>query len=44
MLASLPLHHKDPFDRMIVAQAMAEQLPVLSADQAFDLDGVTRLW
>ena len=44
VLASLPMHHKDPFDRMIVSQAMAEEMPVVSADQAFDLYGVTRLW
>ena len=31
-LANLPLHHRDPFDRMLVAQAQSEELPVLSAD------------
>ena len=44
ILASLPMHHKDPFDRMIVAQAIAEQVPVVSMDSAFDSYGVTRLW
>ncbi|MFM8728165.1 MAG: type II toxin-antitoxin system VapC family toxin [Planctomycetaceae bacterium] len=44
LLASLPMHHKDPFDRMIIAQAIAEQVPVVGVDSAFDAYGVTRLW
>ena len=40
----LPLHHRDPFDRLLVAQALVEQLPIISADSAFDAYGVTRLW
>jgi len=36
--------HRDPFDRMIVSQALAEQLPVLSSDKALDGYGVRRLW
>lgn len=43
-LATLPMHHKDPFDRMIVAQALVEGMPVVSADPALDPYGVTRLW
>ncbi len=31
----LPLHHKDPFDRMLIAQAMVEQLCIVSQDAAF---------
>lgn len=31
----LPLHHKDPFDRMLIAQAITEGMPVLSVDQMF---------
>ena len=34
-LLSLPIHHGDPFDRLIIAQAMVEKLPVLSADFHF---------
>lgn len=34
-LASLPLHHRDPFDRMLIAQAQAEQLTIATADAAF---------
>lgn len=44
ILCSLPMHHKDPFDRMIASQALAEQLSVVSVDAAIDLYGVTRLW
>ena len=43
-LAALPLHHKDPFDRMIVAQAIVEAVPLLSIDQALDAYGISRLW
>lgn len=31
----LPIHHKDPFDRMLIAQAMVEQLHIVSQDAAF---------
>jgi PIN domain nuclease of toxin-antitoxin system len=43
-LAGLPPHHRDPFDRMMAAQALFEQLPIVSADAIFDSYGVTRLW
>jgi PIN domain nuclease of toxin-antitoxin system len=36
--------HRDPFDRLIVAQAIVESLPILSADTKFDAYPVTRLW
>ncbi len=38
-----PAGHKDPFDRLIVAQALVEQIPIVSADSALDAYGVTRL-
>lgn len=41
---SLPLHHRDPFDRMLIAQAMVENMPILSNDRHFDAYGVNRLW
>jgi PIN domain nuclease of toxin-antitoxin system len=41
---SLPLHHKDPFDRMLVAQAIVEGIPVVSSDAVLDLYGITRIW
>jgi PIN domain nuclease of toxin-antitoxin system len=43
-LTALPLHHKDPFDRLIAATALVEGLTLVSADPAFDLYGVSRLW
>ena len=41
---TLPLHHRDPFDRMIIAQSFVENVPILSSDEAFDAYGVQRLW
>jgi PIN domain nuclease of toxin-antitoxin system len=43
-LETLPFHHRDPFDRMLAAQALAEGLTVVSADEAFDAYGVARVW
>jgi PIN domain nuclease of toxin-antitoxin system len=43
-LTTLPMHHKDPFDRLIAATALVEGLTLVSADPAFDAYGVTRLW
>ena len=40
----LPMHHKDPFDRLLIAQAMDLRIPLLSADTDFDLYGVKRIW
>ncbi len=40
----LPLHHKDPFDRLLVAQAQALSVPILSADELLDLYDVNRMW
>ena len=41
---TLPPHHKDPFDRLLVAQALIEKIQLVSADAVFDRYGVTRLW
>jgi PIN domain nuclease of toxin-antitoxin system len=41
---SLPLHHRDPFDRLLVAQAIIEAIPIISVDVALDPYGVRRLW
>jgi len=43
-VSTLALHHRDPFDRLIVAQAIVEQMPVVSADPAFDSYPIERLW
>ena len=40
----LPLHHRDPFDRLLVAQAQALNLPILSADRGLDEYDVRRVW
>jgi PIN domain nuclease of toxin-antitoxin system len=41
---SLPQHHKDPFDRLLICQAQVEGIPLVSADSHFDAYGITRLW
>jgi PIN domain nuclease of toxin-antitoxin system len=40
----LPMHHRDPFDRMLVAQALTERLPVVTADAHFGEYGVEARW
>ena len=42
--ASLPKHHSDPFDRLIVAQAIVEKVSIVSADARMDAYGISRLW
>ena len=42
--AALPLHHRDPFDRMIVAQTLCEDFTLVSNDGLLDAYGVRRLW
>ena len=44
VVSTLPFHHRDPFDRLMVAQAITEQLPIVSVDDKFDPYGVNRLW
>ena len=39
-----PTKHRDPFDRLLVAQALTDGLAILSGDPQFDAYGVTRLW
>jgi PIN domain nuclease of toxin-antitoxin system len=43
-LRELPFHHRDPFDRLLAAQALHERLTILGGDKAFDDYGVTRIW
>jgi PIN domain nuclease of toxin-antitoxin system len=40
----LPFHPKDPFDRLLVAQALVENIPIISNDPALDAYGIERLW
>ena len=43
-LEALPLHHGDPFDRLLIAQAMSENIPILTSDRKFKLYDVKVLW
>lgn len=43
-LTTLPYHHRDPFDRLLIAQSIVEQIPIVSSDSAFDAYPVKRLW
>lgn len=44
VVSTLPFHHSDPFDRLLISQAIVEQIPILSADTAFDVYPIQRLW
>ena len=43
-IESLPLHHRDPFDRLLIAQAANRKLPVVSSDSAFSAYSIKRIW
>ena len=43
-LTTLPFHHRDPFDRLIIAQALVERLPIIGTDTIFDAYGINREW
>jgi PIN domain nuclease of toxin-antitoxin system len=43
-LESLPHHHGDPFDRLLIAQAISESLPILTADRHFKAYDVKVIW
>lgn len=43
-VATLPHHHRDPFDRMLVAQCLEERIPIISNDRVLDAYGIQRLW
>ena len=44
VLSDLPLHHRDPFDRLIICQAISEQLPIVTKDTKFDYYNIVREW
>jgi PIN domain nuclease of toxin-antitoxin system len=44
LYANLPLHHRDPFDRILVVQAMNHSLTLISRDAAFDAYPIRRVW
>ena len=43
-LSHLPLYHRDPFDRILIAQSMDTNLPIVSIDEKFDAYNIDRLW
>lgn len=43
-VAALPFHHRDPFDRLLVAQAASEKMTLVTADQAMTRYGIKCLW
>jgi PIN domain nuclease of toxin-antitoxin system len=43
-MSRMPFHHKDPFDRLLVAQCLTEKIPLVSADVPLDAYGIERLW
>ncbi len=43
-LIKLPYLHRDPFDRLIIAQSTIENVPIVSADTQFDAYGINRVW
>ena len=43
-VVAMPFHHRDPFDRLMAAQCQIENVPIISADPAFDAYSVRRLW
>ncbi|MFM7600347.1 MAG: type II toxin-antitoxin system VapC family toxin [Pseudanabaena sp.] len=44
ILAALPFHHKDPFDRLILSQGLAEKIPIITKDNLFSNYPVTLIW
>ena len=43
-IVTMPFHHKDPFDRLLIAQSMVEGIPILSKDSAFDAYSINLIW
>lgn len=43
-LIGMPFHHRDPFDRLLIAQSQVESLTIVTNEALFDRYGVTRLW
>lgn len=43
-IESLPMHHRDPFDRMLIAQSLEEELPLVTSDAIFQRYGMNLIW
>ncbi len=44
LVITLPFHHRDPFDRLLIAQAIAEKMHIISVDGEFDAYPIKRIW
>jgi len=44
VLGELPLHHRDPFDRLLISQSLAERIPIITSDRAFAAYSVEIVW
>ena len=44
VLGDLPQHHRDPFDRLLISQSLAERMPIVTNDRAFAAYGVSLVW
>ncbi len=44
MCITLPFHHRDPFDRVIISQSLIENIPIVSSDKIFDSYEIERIW
>ena len=44
VVSTLAFHHRDPFDRLLISQALVENIPILSIDSAFDAYPIQRVW
>jgi PIN domain nuclease of toxin-antitoxin system len=44
IVATMPFHHRDPFDRLMIAQSQSEDWPIIGIDAVFDAYGIRRLW
>jgi PIN domain nuclease of toxin-antitoxin system len=44
LISTLPFFHNDPFDRLLIAQAIADNLPILSCDVSLDAYKIKRIW
>lgn len=44
LLTELPFYHRDPFDRLLIAQAQAEEIPLVSVDKTLDAYPIKRIW
>ncbi|MFN8374122.1 MAG: type II toxin-antitoxin system VapC family toxin [Anaerolineae bacterium] len=44
LVTKMPFHHRDPFDRLIIAQSLTDQIPIIGRDDIYDQYGVQRHW